>query len=229
MALGSIRQAYDVFKQHDFSRSFQLRILDMNNVPDYVRRELIVDDGRLYATTYVVPGRSIQNIDIPYQGFQFKLPGQVSYDSPNPWSVTFRTPGDYLARNALERWSFETANDQTSCGRFHMPCENTTIDIAVLSPTCEIMRVYRLHGVYIQNVSEIQYNQENIEGTTFTAAFHYQYWRPAHAFDTGVVDSTAVAEDALIDGVFATYENRIQEGLDNCPVVPVPAPGVAIP
>jgi len=221
MGLGSIKQAYDVFKQHDFSRTFQLRILDVNNVPDYVRQELINSEGRLYATTYVVPGRSIQNIEIPYQGFQFKLPGQVAYDSPNPWSITFRTPGDYLVRNALERWSFETANDETSCGRFNLPCENTTIDIAVLSPKCEIIRVYRLHGVYIQNISEIQYNQEQNEGTTFTAAFHYQYWRPAQGFDTGSVDSTLV-NDALIDGVFATYSNNIQQGLGDCPVTTIP-------
>lgn len=221
MALGSIKKAYEVFRQHDFSRSFQLRILDFNNVPDYVERELIQSEGRLYATSYVVPGRTIQNIDIPYQGFQFKLPGQVAYDSPNPWTITFRTPGDYLVRNAFERWSFETANDDTSCGRFQMPCESTTVDIAVLSPKCEIIRVYRLHGIYLQNVSEIQYNQENNEGTTFTAALHYQYWRPAQGFDTGLVDSTSV-NNQLIDNVFASYESRIQAGNGACPPTNIP-------
>ena len=221
MALGSIKKAYETFKQHDFSRSFQLRILDMNNVPDYVEREIIASEGRLYATTFVVPGRTIQNIDVPYQGFQFKVPGQVAYDSPNPWAITFKTPGDYLVRNALERWSFETANDETACGRFNLPCENTTIDIAVLSPKCEVIRVYRLHGVYIQNVSEIQYNQENVENTTFTAAFHYQYWRPANGFDTGLVDSTAV-DNRAVDNIFATYESRIQQGTGACPPAGIP-------
>jgi hypothetical protein len=222
MALGSIKQAYNVFKQHDFSRSFQLRILDMNNVPSYVQQELIGSEGRLYATTYVVPGRSIQNIEIPYQGFQFKLPGQVSYDSPNPWTITFRTPGDYLVRNALERWSFATANDETSCGEFNLPCANTTIDIAVLSPKCQVIRVYRLHGVYIQNISEIAYNQENVEGTTFTAAFHYQYWRPVAAYDTGLVDSTAV-NAAVVDSVFQSYQSQIQQGTGNCAIAGIPS------
>lgn len=221
MALGSIKKAYDTFKQHDFSRSFQLRILDMNNVPNYVKDELINQEGRLYATSYVVPGRTIQNIDVPFQGFQFKVPGQVSYDSPNPWSITFRTPGDYLVRNALERWSFATANDETSCGLFNVPCENTTIDIAVLSPKCAVLRVYRLHGVYIQNVSEIAYNQENSEGTTFTAAFHYQYWRPAGGYDTGLNESANV-NNSNIDDVFATFENKIQQGLGSCPPAGIP-------
>lgn len=220
MALGSIKKALQVFAQHDFSRSFQLRLLDMNNVPDYVRRELIDQEGRVYITSAVIPGRTITNIDVPYQGFNFKLPGQVSYDT-NPWTLTFRTAGDFLGRNALERWSFETANDETSCGKFNLPCENTTIDIAVMSPKCEIIRVYRLHGVYPQNVSEIQYNQESVEGTTFTAAFHYQYWRPAQGFDTGLVDSENVNQ-SFIDDVYATYESKIQQGTGSCPPAGIP-------
>lgn len=220
MALGSIKKAMQVFSQHDFSRSFQLRLLDMNNVPDYVRRELIDQEGRVYISSASIPGRTITDITVPYQGFDFHLPGQVKYDT-NPWTLDFRTAGDFLARNALERWSFETANDETSCGKFNLPCENTTIDIAVLSPKCEIIRVYRLHGVYIQNVSEIKYDQKSVEETSFTAAFHYQYWRPAQGFDTGLVDSEN-ANQTLIDDVFATYESKIQQGSGSCPPAGIP-------
>lgn len=216
MALGSIKKAYQVYKQHDFSRSFQLRILDVRGVPDYVRDELITMEGRVYATTMVVPGRSITNIDVPYQGFNFKLPGQVSYE-PNPWTVTFKTAGDYLVRNALERWSFETANDESSCGRGHIPCESTMISIAVLSPKCEVIRSYDLHGVYIQNVSEIQYNQETSEGTSFTAAFHYQYWRPSGGNDSGLVEDLNVNNNQ-VSNIYETFASNIQQGTNDCPI-----------
>jgi hypothetical protein len=216
MALGSIKKAYDVFKRHDFSRSFQLRILDVGDaVPSYVRSELIGQEGRVYATSYNVPGRSVGNIDIPYQGFNFKLPGQVAYEN-NPWVVNFRTPGDYLVRNAFERWSFATANDETSCGMFNMPCENSSIDIAVMSPKCEVIRVYRLHGVYLSNISEIVYNQETAEGTTFSAALHYQYWRPAGGYDTGINESGA-AFNGTIDNTFQGFANTISQGNAACP------------
>lgn len=221
MSLGSIKKAYEVFREHDFSRSFQVRILNMNNVPDYVYNEIIEkpagQGGYVYAKTYSIPGRSIGNIQVPYQGFNFNVPGQVAYDSPNPWSVTFKTPGDYLVRNALERWSFATANDETSCGSFNIPCPDTTIDLAVLSPKCEIMRVYRLHGVYPQNVSEISYNIEGIEATEFTAAFHYQYWRIAHPDETGVTDSLETG-GSDIDSIYESYESKILAGIGaNCP------------
>ena len=218
MALGSIKKAHEVYRKHDFSRTFQLRILDVGDgVPSYVRKELITDEGRLYATSFAVPGRSVGNINVPYAGFNFHIPGQVAYDKGNPWVVNFKTAGDYLVRNALERWSFETANDETACGKFGMPCENSTIDIAVLSPKCEILRVYRLHGVFLVDVGEIAYNQETAETTTFTASFAYQFWRPAGGFDTGSVESGA-GDNGAIDNTYQTYTNNIGQGIGNCPV-----------
>jgi len=217
MALGSIKEAYNVFQQHDFSRSFQLRFLDIS-VPgpagEQVRKELVDNNGRYYITTMVVPGRTVQNIDIPYQGFQFKLPGQVSYDSPNPWSISIRTPGDFLVRNALEQLSFQTANDETACGAFNLPCKQNMITIGVLNPKCKIIRAYDLMGVYVQNISEISYNQENMEGTTFTAAFQYQYWRPNTAYQGD--DFNDVPTN--LDNAFATYANQLQTVNTDCGV-----------
>jgi hypothetical protein len=217
MSLGSIKEAYNVFQQHDFSRSFQLRFLDIQvrgSRDNPVGRELIEQNGRYYITTMVVPGRTVQNIDVPYQGFQFKLPGQVAYDSPNPWTLNFRTAGDYLVRNALERLSFETANDETTCGAFNLPCKDTMITIGVLSPKCEIIRAYDLHGFYLQNISEISYNQENMEGTTFAAAFHYQYWRPSTRFRGG--DLITAGTD--LANTFETYSQLIENADQTCGV-----------
>ena len=51
MALGSIKEAYNVFQQHDFSRSFQLRFLNIN-VPGVAGaqavKELMVNGFDLY-------------------------------------------------------------------------------------------------------------------------------------------------------------------------------------
>jgi hypothetical protein len=217
MALGSIKEAYNVFQQHDFSRSFQLRFLNIN-VPgtagSQAARELMDQNGRYYITTMSVPGRTVQNIDVPYQGFQFKLPGQVSYDSPNPWTLTFRTPGDYLVRNSLEQLSFATANDETACGSFNLPCKENVITIGVMNPKCKIIRAYDLVGVYIQNISEVSYNQENMEGTTFTAAFHYQYWRP----NTDWLGSDVNVAPTNLDGAFATFATQLETVNTDCGV-----------
>lgn len=223
MALGSIQKAKQVFQEHDFSRQNQIRILDVGpGVPPYVRAELIEKPtgagGYLYATTYSVPGRNINNIQIPFQGFNFNIPGQVSYE-PNPWTISFNTPGDYLVRNAFERWSFATINEDTSCGQFNFPCDSSSIDIAILSPKCQIIRVYRLIGVYPQSVGPIQYDQSAIEKTTFDVALHYQMWRPVLNFDSGSIDTDNVAA-AEIDLIYTGYENKIltNTGGSNCAI-----------
>lgn len=225
MALGSIKKAREVFQQHDFSRSWQIRILNMNNVPDYVYNEIIDKPagmgGSVYAKTMVVPGRDITNIEVPYHGFPINIQGMAKY-TPNPWPITFRTPGDFLVRNALERWSYATISDETSCGT-GFPCDNTTIDIAILSPKCDIMRVYTLHGVYPQSVGQISYNIEGNDPTEFEVAFQYQYVRVNHANETGFIDSDAGA-GAEIDNVFAAYESKILAGVGNNCATGIPLP-----
>jgi hypothetical protein len=218
--LGSINIAKQVFQRHDFSRQNQIRILDVGpGVPDYVRRDLIDNQGHYYATTVTVPGRQITNIDVQVAGFPFKIPGQASYD-PNPWSVTFRTPGDYFLRNSFERWSFETMNEETMCGAFQFPCDTASIDIAVFTPGCQALKGYKLVGVYPQNVGPISYDQTAIEVTTFDVALHYQYWRPIVLNDTGLIDAMSRTA-AVIDGTYQALEATTGSAGQAC--------GIAIP
>jgi hypothetical protein len=218
--LGSLSIAKQVFQRHDFSRQNQIRILDVGpGVPEYVRRDLIDLQGHYYATTLVVPGRAINNIDVQVAGFPFKIPGQASYD-PNPWTVQFRTPGDYFLRNSFERWSFETMSEETMCGAFQFPCDTSSLDIAVFTPGCKALKGYKLIGLYPQNVGPISYDQTNIEVTTFDVALQYQYWRPIQLNDTGLIDVMSRTADA-IDGTYQALEATVGSAGQAC--------GVAIP
>ena len=214
MPLGSIANAYEVYKEHDFSRNHQFRIISMDGVPSYVRTELLDKPtgmgGWLYWNSASVPGRSITDMPIKYQGFEFHAPGVVKYDSP--WKVQFRTPGDFLVRNALEQWSFETKNDETSCGSFQLPCPSTSIDIGLLDSKCRIVRQYRLVGVYPGNIGAIAYSQDSVEVTTFDVEFFYQWWRP-------VPVSLEVLDDGtppIVDGIYDNYHRQILSNKSNC-------------
>jgi hypothetical protein len=218
--LGSINIAKQVFQRHDFSRQNQIRILDVGpGVPDYVRRDLIDLQGHYYATAVTVPGRSITNIQVPVAGFQFNVPGQATYE-PNPWPVTFRTPGDYYLRNSLERWSFETMNEETMCGAFQFPCDTASLDIAVFTPGCQALKGYKLIGVYPQNVGLISYDQTAVEVTTFDVALHYQWWRPIALNDTGLIDIMSRTA-SLIDGTYQSLEATVGSAGQAC--------GIAVP
>ncbi len=218
--LGSLSIAKQVFQRHDFSRQNQIRILDVGpGVPEYVRRDLIDLQGHYYATTVIIPGRSIANIDVPVAGFNFKVPGQASYE-PNPWTVQFRTPGDYYLRNSFERWSYETMNEDTMCGAFNFPCDTSSIDIAVFTPGCKAIKGYKLVGVFPQNVGPINYDQTNVAVTTFDVALQYQWWRPMVLNDTGLIDVMSRTA-AIVDGTYEALEATTGSS--------GPACGVAIP
>jgi hypothetical protein len=220
MSLGSLSIAKQVFQRHDFSRQNQIRILDVGpGVPSYVRRDLIDNGGHYYATTLVVPGKNITNIDVPVGGFNFKIPGQTSYE-PNPWTVSFRTPGDYFLRDSFERWSFETMNEQSMCGAFQFPCDTSSLDIAVFTPGCEGIKGYRLIGVYPQSVGEISYDQTAIEVTNFSVALQYQYWRPLNLSDTGSIDASN-RQAMEIDNVYQSLEANSGKSAQSC--------GIAVP
>lgn len=207
--LGSIQLAKQVFQRHDFSRQNQIRIVGVGDgVPDYVRRDLIENNGSYYATTLVVPGKSITNIDVPVAGFPFKIPGQTTYE-PNPWTVNFRTPGDYFLRNSLERWSFHVMNEESMCGAFQMPCDNATLDIAVFSPGCQAIKGYKLIGVWPQSIGSISYDQTAVEVTQFDVALHYQWWRPIDINDSEFQQGATVFSS--IGSFTNEIENRYQD------------------
>ena len=221
MPLGSIRNAYDAYQQHDFSRSNQFRLISILGAPDYVLRELVErptgEGGALYIKTATIPGRTVQDIQVDYQGFQFHSPGAVTYED-NPWSVSFKTPGDYLVRNALEQWHFEMFSDETSCGNFGMPCASTIIRLGLTDArTCSIIRTYDLVGVYPSKISDISYNLEATELTEFSVDFYYQYWRLVPNTDSGLIDSTSV-EGSTIDSTYAAYHSEITETDEVCDV-----------
>lgn len=207
--LGSILDAQQTFANHDFSRGFSIRILDINGAPDYVKNELLYapagQGGAVYANSIVVPGKTITDIPLVYQGFTYHIPGMVQYE-PNPWTITFKTPGDYLVRNAFERWMNEIVSDETTCGSSKFPCPNVTLDIGILSPNCEIERIYQLIGLYPQSVGQIQYDLTSNEIVTFDVSLHYQRVRIKAVNDTPSIDIGTTDDQ---DSVYQSYESAI--------------------
>lgn len=187
----------------------------MDGVPSYVTTELLDKPygmgGWLYWSSASIPGRKVDDMPIKYQGFEFHAPGALKYE-PNPWTVNFKVPADFLVRNALERWHFEMFNDETSCGRFQIPCPNTTIDIGLLDAKCRVVRQYRLVGVYPSSIGQIDYSQDALEITDFKADFYYQWWRPVPVSLEVLDDGTS----PIVDGIYENYHRQIIANKSDC-------------
>lgn len=214
MALAPVQSFLDVTARHGISRSTQFRILGFSNVPDYVQREFndapTGEGGVVYLKNGSVPGRNLQSIEIPYLGFKTYAPGQAEY-TENPLQFTFRTPEDYLWRNALEQWQFEIYNELTSNGAYSMPCPNTTLDIGLLNNKKRIARIYRLFSVFPESLGAIQYNLADAPNEVeFTVGFRYTRFKVMPVVDTGSIDESFLNRlDAETKAIYEQYRNDI--------------------
>jgi hypothetical protein len=199
----SIKTAGQIFKQHDFSRTHQLRLLGFGNgVPDYVTKEFIDLGGKIYMTTATLPGKSITSFEVPYMSFTFRSPSMVSYGN-GTWAITLSTPADFLAYNAICRWQANIVNEDTMCGTGFV-CNDSSIQLAVLGPNCEVVRGVNIIGVFPSELSEIAYDQTTADKTTFTVTFTYQRWEPIE-----INESATDIETNTNDSVFQSFESKI--------------------
>lgn len=170
-----IQGFYQKAQTEDFARDFQMRILQMGTGAE--ASALDSDNEFAYITSTTLPNRQIINQATPYMGLSFNVPGAVTYPGSDGWSVTFRLGQNYGVRQTLEHWQRRVFDDKTSTGDYSVPGINSVIELGLIDNLGEIIRRYRLVGVYPVSLGEITYDQTG-GGTpvTFATTLAYQYW-----------------------------------------------------
>jgi hypothetical protein len=177
----SIANFYNVAARRDFARQFQFRLLDFGPIG------FGAIDDLTYVETASLPGRSINNVTVPYMGLTFNTPGTVTYPGAAGWNVTFRCDSNYRIREALEAATFGYFDEATSSGSYGMPDTGVTLTMALLGKEigengfARTVRVYTLYGVWIQALADAAYDVKDT-GTvqTIQCTLAYQFWRAAN-------------------------------------------------
>lgn len=181
MAQLGIQNYYQSIQKHGFLRNFHFRILSINGtLLAPLNTEMMGNnmEGAAYVTSSTVPARTITNQTAPFMGLDFNIPGSAKYENSSGWSVTFRTPGDMLVRNALEQMNFNIFDDATSTGAYGVPCAENVISLALLNIEGEAIRQYDLYGVYPVSVGEMSFDLTGDGAPVeFTATLAYQFFR----------------------------------------------------
>jgi hypothetical protein len=174
----NIQQFYKTAKNRDFSRDFLLRVTNMNvsGLPS------ITQDDLVYVKAASLPGRSINNIEVPYMGLNFNVPGSVMYDGSDSYELTFYLDDPGQSQNDL-RSKFETASrnlfdDLTSSGLYQVPGNESTITLTLLNKNLgDTGKFFQLVGVSLRKVDAIEYKIAEGKGETLelkvTLAYHY--------------------------------------------------------
>ena len=192
-----IQQFYTQATKKDFARVFQFRVMQFPGIAFGPESQL------LYIETATLPGRTINNVPVPYMGLNFNVPGTASYPGSNAYAVTFRMDADYDIRAALEASTFATFDDSTSTGAYNIKGADRILQLALLGKNTqgggipEIVRYYTLYGAYLVSTNDTQYDIKDT-GTVATcqATIAYHFWRAGASVSdtdsgkTGVVTET---------------------------------------
>jgi len=178
----TIQDFYKVAQTRDFARDFQFRVLDVSNkgVP------VFTEDDLVYATAATLPGKQITPKDVPYNGFSFRIPGTVTYNNSDGFTIGFYCDATTNARVQMENWVTETFNDETTTGDGVIH-NNSTITLVQLDTKFEPLRTYKLFGVFPVNSGDISYSMVGTgEVINMDITLAYQFYRRDNELNAGV-------------------------------------------
>jgi hypothetical protein len=168
-----IENFYNAASFNDFARKNLFRIVSIGGIT-------FSPDELLYITTTTMPAKAIQNVELPFMGLKFNVPGTVNYPNSAGWKVEFRLPQNISIRQKLEGWITSIFDDSTSTGNYNIPSPNAnnSIIIVLIDKQGNPLETYTLFGAWLQEVGELALDITNAgEVLTQSATIAYQYWR----------------------------------------------------
>jgi len=169
----NIQNFYRVAATKDFSRDFLFRVLDfkLDGMP------ALSEDQLVYAKTAKLPGRNITNIAVPYMGLNLNSAGTATYPGSEGYSITFFLDQNSELRSFFEEASRKLFDDTTSTGAYGTPDDNSYIVLGQVDKKLNVISEYKLIGVQLKNINDIEYNISGGTGATVdvpvTLSYHF--------------------------------------------------------
>ena len=172
----TIQDFYTQAQAKDFARNNLFRVLniDFGDGSDVS----IGEEDLVYVTTATLPGKTIQDVTIPYMGLDFHVPGTVKYKGSEGYSLTFRADESYNLYDKFQQVINDTFNDEDSTGNYFTPKASSVIDLVQLDKELNRVSQYQLVGCSIRSVGDLSYDVTATgEVQTFTVTVAYHYYR----------------------------------------------------
>ena len=122
-----------------------------------------------------LPAVSIENIQLQYRGRPVNFAGERSFQ---PWSITIINDGDFLIRNAFERWSNAIANFNATNGLVNPADYQVDMRVIQLDRNGSRLKTYKFFDAYPTEVGQIGLSYDNPNIQTFDVTFMYNYYLP---------------------------------------------------
>ena len=171
-----ITDFYKVAVNRDFARDINFRLLSINT--GGTSNVTFNEDDLVYIKAATLPGRAVTNVQVPYMGLKFNIPGTANYPGSESYELKFYCDAKSAIRQKFEQWNRDIFDDATSTGNYFTPRQTSTIDMVQLDKQNNRIAQYQLVGVAVNDVGALQYNISEGTGATieFTAKISYHYW-----------------------------------------------------
>lgn len=171
----TIADFYTVAQTKDFARNNLFRVLNINFSNG---TQLFGESDLVYARTANLPAKAITNVEAPYMGLKFNVPGVVEYPDSAAYVINFYSDEAQVLREKFLNVVTNTFDDATSTGNYFMPKQTAVIDLVQLNKQLVKVAQYQLVGASIRNVAALAYDMTaNGEIQNFDVTVSYHYWR----------------------------------------------------
>jgi hypothetical protein len=215
MSEQTITDFYSQAVARDFSRDFLFRIININfggGSSNLSEQDLI------YATAASIPSRTINNIEVPYRGLTFNVPGSVKYGSSADYKIKFYCDANADLYTNFIRESRRVFQDADGTGDANRPptaegINGTTGDyriagqgafirFAQIDKALRPIKNFDLIGVSIREVGPIEYKIADGKGdvVSFDVSIAYHYYVDSTVPIEGPADSSLPLAPLPSDG-----------------------------
>ena len=184
----NITKFFDIATRRDFSRDFLFRVQDIR-FGDFGTP--INDDDLIYAISASLPARTINNIEVPYRGLTFNVPGSVKYGSSADYKIKFYCDASSNIYSKFIQESRRVFQDvagpsnppetmdvsQGTTGDYRIAGPGAVITLQQIDKRLETVRTINLFGVSIREVGPLEYTMAEGKGDVIkfdvSMAYHY--------------------------------------------------------
>lgn len=122
-----------------------------------------------------LPAVTVSNIPLAYRGRPVNFAGEREFA---PWSITVINDGDFLVRNAFERWSNAVANFNATNGLQNPLDYQVDMRVIQLDRNGRVLKRYKFFDAYPTEIGQMGLSYENPQIQTFDVQFQYNYYEP---------------------------------------------------
>lgn len=172
----TISDFYTQAQTKDFARTNLFRVLNINFGDGST--QIIGENDLVYAKTATLPSKSITNVQAPYMGLNFNIPGVAQYPGSESYVINFYADAAQTLREKFLAVINDTFNDATSTGNYFTPKQSAVIDLIQLDKQLNKIAQYQLVGVSIREVEALSYDMTSAgDIQSFNVTLAYHYWR----------------------------------------------------